>query len=118
MRAIFALPALLAAFLAQPALAMSCGPRFVNEGMTTYQVARICGDPQSAGSRTIYVTRVEGYENLPAPPKGGAVASPVYVQIPVNIDEWVYNLGPNLLMQKLTFENDRLVGIESLGYGN
>ena len=40
-------------------------------------------------------TQVAGYESLPKP-KGTAGTSPIYVQIPVNVDEWVYNFGPQL----------------------
>ncbi len=100
-----------------PALAMSCGNQFISEGQSAYQVEQICGQPQWSDRRVIYVTQVAGYENLPMP-KGNAGTSPIYVQVPVNVDEWVYNFGPNLLMQKLTFENDRLVSITALGYGD
>ncbi len=99
------------------AWAMSCGNQFISEGQSAYQVLQICGQPQWSDRQVIYVTQVAGYESLPKP-KGTAGTSPIYVQIPVNVDEWVYNFGPNLLMQRLTFENDRLVSITAIGYGD
>ena len=35
----------------------------------------------------------------------------------VTIEEWFYNFGPNRLTQTLTFENNRLVHIETGRYG-
>jgi hypothetical protein len=110
MKALFAALPALSVLCSTPAMAMSCNNQLVNEGQSTYEVMRICGEPQSADRRTIYITEAAG------PPAPGAPL--VYVQIPVNIDEWIYNFGPTALMQKLTFRNDRLVGVEALGYGN
>jgi hypothetical protein len=117
MQVIFRLLLALPILCSDAALAMSCGNQFISEGQSAYQVEQICGQPQWSDRRVIYVTQVAGYENLPMP-KGTAGTSPIYVQVPVNVDEWVYNFGPNLLMQKLTFENDRLVSVTALGYGN
>jgi uncharacterized protein YvpB len=36
-------------------------------------------------------------------------------EIPVEV--WTYNFGPHRLMQRVRFENDVVVRIESLGYG-
>lgn len=35
----------------------------------------------------------------------------------VTVNDWTFNFGPNEFMQRLLFENGRLVRIESLGYG-
>jgi hypothetical protein len=37
--------------------------------------------------------------------------------VPVNVEEWLYNFGPQYFMQLLRFENGRLVEIRNLGYG-
>lgn len=36
---------------------------------------------------------------------------------PVSVEEWLYDQGSNRLMQLLRFKNERLVDIESVGYG-
>lgn len=86
-----------------PALAMRCGTQLVLEGQSTYKVSQLCGPPQSQSQRVIYVT-VGGWNGN--------------VSVPIDVDEWIYDFGPGQLMQKLRFENDRLIRIRDLGYGN
>jgi hypothetical protein len=33
------------------------------------------------------------------------------------VEVWIYNFGPNKLMQRIRFEDGVVVRIESLGYG-
>jgi Protein of unknown function (DUF2845) len=33
------------------------------------------------------------------------------------VETWIYNFGPNRLMQSIRFENGVVVKIDSLGYG-
>ncbi len=99
---------LLAAWVGSPALALTCGTRNVNEGQNIYQVEQMCGPPSWRDSRVDYVTQLIGYGSQ----------GPIYQQVQVNIDVWVYNFGSTRLMQKLTFANGRLNRIDSLGYGD
>ncbi len=107
MRRSFLLASFLAALAVAPAQALTCGMRTINEGQSLYEVQQRCGPPNWQDSRVVYVNQgVGGY------------AGGVSRQIPVNIDVWVYDFGPTRLIQQLTFENGRLMRIESLGYGN
>ncbi len=38
-----------------------------------------------------------------------------YIEVPV--ETWLYNLGPNKLMRRISFEGGYVVDIETLGYG-
>jgi hypothetical protein len=125
----------LLAFSASPAFALRCGSQLVLEGQSTYQVAQKCGQPQWQDHRVVYVATIAGYapqqtiaqrpqpnvannKNQNVPPAAVDTTVPIYVEVPINVDEWIYNFGPNQLMQKLTFENDKLVSLRDLGYGN
>ena len=33
------------------------------------------------------------------------------------VEDWTYNLGPHKLMRIITFENDVVVKVQTLGYG-
>lgn len=71
------------------AFALNCGTRIVTEGLSAYEVLRICGPPA-------WVTApVNAFQD----------------------EEWIYNLGSTKFMRRLTFRNDRLVRIEELGRG-
>lgn len=35
----------------------------------------------------------------------------------VEVEDWLYDFGPNRLVVVLTFEKDRLIGMRSFGYG-
>jgi hypothetical protein len=71
------------------ALAMNCGTKWVTEGLSAYEVLKICGQPA-------WVT-----------------SSPS----PYGSEEWIYDFGTTKFMRRLTFRDDRLVRIEELGRG-
>jgi len=91
-----------------PAWALRCGNRLVDLGEPSAAVLQKCGTPDTMERRVIY--RV-----LPDADAFGSVRSLVYV--PVVIDVWVYNFGRQRFMQEFSFEDGRLVDIQSLGYG-
>jgi hypothetical protein len=37
--------------------------------------------------------------------------------VQVTIDEWLYDFGPSVLVKTLTFEQGRLLRVETGGYG-
>jgi len=95
---------------ASPAFAFRCGTRLVSEGDLRSEVAAKCGEPddvvnqRSVFRRPVIWTRGRPYyigENF----------------IEIQVESWVYNLGPNKLMQRVIFEGGVVVDIESLGYG-
>ena len=90
--------------------AFRCGSHLVSEGDLRSEVASKCGEPddivnqRSVFRRPVIWTRGRPYyigEDL--------------IEVPV--ENWIYNLGPNKLMRKLTFEGGVLAEIETLGYG-
>jgi hypothetical protein len=95
----------------QPSSAFYCGHLLVKEGDYKLQVFEKCGEPDYSESRVEYRSMVL---------RGSGNNQPgldFIRQEPVNIDEWTYDFGRHRFMQMLYFENGRLLGIKSLGYG-
>lgn len=98
-----------------------CGTQVVNEGDSSQYVEKVCGSPELKQQRSAIVTR--GIEGNTSVSNGKAYRLSQNVQQyleyteQVIIDEWEYNFGPNRLKQKVTFENGRIISIESAGYG-
>lgn len=93
-------------FVVAPAHAMRCGNLLVLEGDYSFTVLQKCGPPQ------YHDERVE-YRSLRL--KGKGLEQEQFV--PVRVEEWVYNFGPQFFMQRLRFENGRLIEIKNLDYG-
>jgi len=118
-RRLAALVLLLGVFLG-PAQAFRCNTWVIDPGLRKAEVLGKCGPPFTQDQRTEYrIQRVrETVWSRPAsggPPVQTAVE--VERQVPVVIDEWVYNFGPHQFMQALRFENGQLVEVRDLGYG-
>jgi hypothetical protein len=77
---------------------MRCGDHLVTEGETTSEISAKCGAPTRADRRV-------------------AIRSTDCISIEVTIDTWLYNLGPKSFQRILTFENGRLLTIETASYG-
>ena len=89
--------------------AFYCGARVVSIGDPQVSVQRKCGDPDTTEWRI-------SYRALPTQdPYSGEL---VTVYTPVAIEVWLYNFGPQRFMEELSFENGRLMSIQSLGYGS
>lgn len=101
----------LALLAASPAFAaFRCGTKLVSEGDTRSEVAVKCGEP------TEIVTQKSVYRR----PVVWTNGRPYYVGedfIEIQVENWIYNLGPNKLMRRLRFEGGVLADIETLGYG-
>jgi hypothetical protein len=93
-------------FVAAPAQALRCGNRLVLEGDYVFSVLQKCGPPQYRDERT-------EYRSLRL--KGQGLEQEQFV--PVRVEEWLYNFGPQYFMQLLRFENGRLIEIKNLDYG-
>src|SRR5262249_24846540 len=93
---------------AGPAWALRCGTRLVVSGDSESAVLYKCGHPDTTERRVTY-RPVADYDDF------GILRSAVYV--PVVLDVWVYNFGPQRFMQEFSFEDGRLTYIQSLGYG-
>lgn len=95
----------------QPAGAFYCGRELVQEGDYKLQVLQKCGEPDYHESRVEYRSVV---------PRGAGIGQPgldIVRQEPVQIDEWTYDFGRHRFMQRLYFENGRLLFIKDQGYG-
>jgi uncharacterized protein DUF2845 len=92
------------------ALGFYCGRSIINEGKSIDYVLEKCGQPSYYQEHTEY--RVLRY--TPPTPYPGIVEERA---IPILIQEWRYNFGPNRLMRYLRFENGILKAIESIGRG-
>jgi hypothetical protein len=75
-------------------------------------VLAICGDPSHVEKSSIFRSAsvwVAGEAN-----QVGVTRS---AQIEVPVEVWLYNLGPDRLMERLRFEDGIVVRIETLGFG-
>jgi hypothetical protein len=70
---------------------LRCDQSLVNRGLTLFEVIERCGSPA-------FEMRFADYR---------------YPGILVHVDEWTYDLGSNKFRRLLTFENGRLVRIET-----
>jgi len=98
-----AVPFLLCLFLAATAFGLPCKGQIVNIGETMHEVAAKCGDTALKETSTIKVeeTDEEG-------------TSTIDTSI---IDVWIYDAGPEELLQSYRFKNGKLAEIGSKGYG-
>jgi hypothetical protein len=100
-------------FLAvSPAFAdgMRCGTKLVGEGASRAEVAAKCGEPTDVIERRTVMRRPVIWD----------YGRPMYVgedYVEVPVEVWLYNLGPNKLMRRITFEGGYVIEIETLGYG-
>lgn len=99
-------------FVAAPTFAtemetMICKNGIVSKGDMPIEVVAKCGEPAQRAQR-----EEKRIERIWEPQGKERTALSL-----VTVDDWTFNFGPNEFMQRLLFENGRLVRIESLGYG-
>ena len=90
--------------------AMRCGQRIIALGYTKAEVVDRCGEPAAIDQR--YEEEITGI-----------VVDPVTKQsvlrtVSVLVEEWTYNFGPHSLLYLLIFKENRLMKIDTRGYGN
>ena len=88
------------------AQSLVCSNKVVGFGTTQAEVSALCGNPAQVDHKTIYNTVGTDTGNGFAQRTGD-----------IQVDIWTYNFGPNKLMQRIRFEDGRVVEIKSLGYG-
>ncbi len=86
----------------------ACWSESLARGRRKYEVLRQCGAPASRDLREVERARRE------VDRRRGEVRE---TRVTVTVEEWVYNFGPNRLLYVFTFENGRVVGVETAGYG-
>lgn len=100
--------AISALLFALPAHALFCGNNLVFAGLAKMQVLQRCGAPDFVDHRIEYRLASQLYPLTQFPQQVG---------IPVDVEEWIYDFGPQRFMELLRFENGRLHIIQNLGYG-
>jgi len=90
------------------AYAMKCGRNLVIEGDYISKVIDQCGEPDSVNTHTEVVSRTIHFPYR-------TLDMQEFVEI--QVEEWIYNLGPSRFQQYLRFENGILVEVKSLGRG-
>ncbi len=86
-----------------------CGTRLVTDGDSIDKVEALCGRPTDIQYREILARPVRWYRGRPYYLS--------YEPVPVPVEVWTYNLGPQKLMRRLKFEDGLLVDVETLGHG-
>jgi hypothetical protein len=92
---------------------MRCGTRLVSVGDTQYEVRATCGPPDASQQRT-EIRTVGRQVRVPCADRRKAWCTAVVESaIEVAVEEWVYDFGTQRFLQHLTFEQGRLVSVES-----
>jgi hypothetical protein len=91
------------------ARALDCEGRLVSMGDSPWAVHAICGAPAQVGDSVEIILKPVYHPN-------GQAAGHVPVAVPKSV--WTYNFGSTRLIYVLTFIEDKLVKIETGGYGH
>jgi hypothetical protein len=95
-----------------PALAMAqslrCDRKIISQGASRAEVTAFCGDPVQVDQKSVY------YPISSVTHRANSITGPA---VEIQVEVWIYNFGPNKLMQRIQFEDGVVVRIESLGYG-
>jgi hypothetical protein len=110
MRTLFALSLLCSLpYLAQ-AEGLVCGNLIIERGSSREEVRSQCGDPAQIDSHSAWT----GNSGIIGRHPGIAPGAATEIQVEI----WVYNFGPNKLMERIRFEDGIVVDIQSMGYGH
>lgn len=119
---------LLALALALPltANAAYCNNRLVSTGDHMAKVLALCGEPTSVSRHVVYQTYQYGHGLVPAAPRAkpthlagqGIVTVQSWQQtIAVEVEEWLFNFGPDRFSQRMIFVDGYLKRIDTESYG-
>lgn len=93
---------------------MRCKTRLITPGAAAYEVKSVCGAPDDTQARTESRTVRRA---ITVPCATGYCSSLVDETVTVNVEEWIYDFGPQRFIQFLTFESGKLIAIRSGNYG-
>jgi len=82
------------------AFALRCGNNLVREGMSRYEVRKLCGDPDDSSVRYETVYRRNSRDE--------------HVAYEIEFEEWIYDFGSTSLDRRLIFVNGNLYKEEIL----
>jgi hypothetical protein len=90
--------------------ALRCGSRIVSIGATPPEVTDRCGEPvyveQWEEGGDGYVSQLFDYETE-------RYLAPRLIKAPLRMERWTYDFGTNKFIRYLTFQNGRLIKIET-----
>lgn len=108
------------------ALAFRCNSYVIDVGMHKAEVIQKCGIPASRDQR-LERRRVSVIQSqshlvshspvLSASSERSRGSVGYEREVDIQIEEWIYNFGPQRFMQLLIFEDGRLKSIQDLAYG-
>jgi Protein of unknown function (DUF2845) len=77
---------------------LRCGSELITQGTSQAKVAALCGQPAQVVRPPVADGIVPGVSD-------------------VEEETWIYNFGPNRLMQRIRFRNGKVASIDTIGYG-
>ena len=92
---------------------LRCGNELASEGSTTVEVELKCGAPTSRNVRTQVFNQAT--QSTTSARDGQTTRNTQRQAVSITIEEWIYNPGPNRLIQIAVFENGRLLQTTNLG---
>jgi len=107
----------------EPAMALRCGGKLVNEGTPQSKVLKYCGEPTAVQVRSIYRTGLPRMRLNSSSTRHNKFLHERELlfayrsTVEVIVEEWTYNFGPHRLMRSIRFENGIVTAIRQLGYG-
>jgi hypothetical protein len=87
-----------------------CGSQIIERGSTSAELLEFCGQPTQVTKNGI-VNGLVGNTHTPSGVISQATGD-------FEVETWVYDFGPNQLMERVRIENGIVVQIESMGYGH
>jgi hypothetical protein len=96
---------------------LRCGSKLVASGDSMYAVESRCGAPVDKQHRTELRTEniwIQAPCRVPGQANCGQM---IQRSVEVTIDEWLYDFGPQRFMQRVVFEQGRLVSVIAGDYG-
>ncbi len=100
------------------AKSLRCDQKLVGVGDSIHRVLLHCGDPNDVRKRTETRVMRNAVQSACGVEQMQTCTRIVEHYVTVEIQEWVYDLGPQRLLRNLTFENGALVKVESDGFGS
>lgn len=96
---------------------MRCGTKLVSDGDTLYDVHTRCGDPKFK-TRRMEQRTIRDWVSTPCVNSGSQCGRMVERTVEVQVDEWTYDFGSTQFVRYVTFENGRLLRVDTGSYGS
>ncbi len=109
---LMALSTMITMIMISSAYALRCEGRIVSVGDTPMQVVQKCGQPDHIETRQ-ETRHIKDHRSYKHHRSKGWHKPPYYKTEVIQIEEWIYNLGPTRFMRHLTFMSGRLEKIET-----